>query len=128
MEIPVQQISALARVSALIHVIVAWELRKMMMDDLFWGRMAGGEATIVVVDLLLDESPLLEDSATIAECGLSNDKAVLAIFKQRCVECVRWQDAQEDLTVADNPVRLIIPDGTTELPQRLSQGVDPYRV
>ena len=69
-----------------------------------------------MVDLLLDERPLSDDSATIAECGLSNGKAVLAIFKQRCVECVRWQDAKEDLTVADNPVRLIIPDGTTEVP------------
>ena len=71
---------------------------------------------VTVVDLLLDERPLSDDSATIAECGLSNGKAVLAIFKQRCVECVRWQDAKEDLTVADNPVRLIIPDGTTEVP------------
>ena len=77
---------------------------------------------VTVVDLMLGERPLVEDSATIAECGLSNDKAVLAIFKQRCVECVRWQDSQEDLTVADNPVRLIIPDGTTELPSEAFAG------
>ena len=73
---------------------------------------------VTVVDLLLDEKPLLEDSATIAESGLSDDKAVLAIFKQRCVECVRWQDVREDLSVDYRPAVLIIPDGTTELPSR----------
>ena len=77
---------------------------------------------VTVVDLLLGEQPLLEDSATIRECGLSVDEAVLAIFKQRCVECVRWQDCPDNSDVEDRPIRLIVPEGTTEIPAEAFKG------
>ena len=77
---------------------------------------------VTVVDLLWGEQPLLEDSATIAESGLSNDKAVMALFKQRSVECVRWQDCPVNLDVADRPILLMIPDGTAEIPSEAFKG------
>ena len=97
------------------------ELKRLVIEAL---RKEDDEQTrrVAVVDLLLGERPLSEDSATIAESGLSNEEAVLAIFKQRCVECVRWQDAPEDLRLSDKPVLLFVPDGTTELSSQAFSG------
>ena len=80
------------------------------------------EDDLNLLDLLLGEQPLLDDSATIAESGLSIDKAVMAIFKQRCVECVQQGGTPIQLNVKDRPVVLIVPDGTTEVPPAAFQG------
>ena len=75
-----------------------------------------------LLDLLLGEMPLLDDSATIAASGLSIDTAVLAIFKQRCVECVQQGGTPIQLNVEHSPVVLIIPDCTTEVPEGAFHG------
>lgn len=77
---------------------------------------------VTFVDLVLGEKPLLEESATLSEIGCSPDVPVLAIFKQRCVECIRWKDAKEDLTIEDRHVVLNIPEGTGDIPWHAFKG------
>ena len=56
-----------------------------------------------------------EDTATLAESGVSDDAPVLAIFHEREVTCSRAKHAPYGLNVRERAVVLDIPDGTTEI-------------
>ena len=73
---------------------------------------------VASVELVLAEKPLLDDSVTLADSGISEDVAVLAVLSKRTAECLCKEDAPFDLNVQDRLVLLIIPDGKTEIPSR----------
>ena len=85
-------------------------LRRLRKDDDEWARR------IAIVELMLGEEQLLEDSATLADCGVAPGATVLVVFKQRCVECVLSEDSRYDLKVAGRPALVIVPDGKTIIP------------
>ena len=73
---------------------------------------------VASVELALGEKPLLDDSMTLADRGISEDVGVLAVLSKRTAECLCKEDAPFDLRDPDTLVLLNIPDGTTEIPSR----------
>ena len=73
---------------------------------------------VASVELALGEKPLLDDSVTLADSGISEDVAVLAVLSKRTAECLCKQEAPLDLCDPNRLVLLNIPDGTTEIPVR----------
>ena len=73
---------------------------------------------VASVKLAVAEKPLLDNSVTLADSGISQAVAVLAVFSKKTVECLCAEDAPLDLNVWDRLVLLNIPDGTTEIPSR----------
>ena len=71
---------------------------------------------VASVELALGEKPLLDDSVTLADSGISEDVAVLAVLSKRTAECLCQQEAPLDLCDPNRLVLLNIPDGTTEIP------------
>ena len=69
---------------------------------------------VTQIDVMLG-ARLLEGCETLAQSGVSYDLTLLAIFSQRCVECVSQESAAYDLTDEGRQVVVRIPEGTTEL-------------
>ena len=76
------------------------------------------------VELVLGKKRLLDDTATLAESGVSADTVVMAVTSKRSVKRQR-RDAHDlddkdryDLMDPDIAVMLEIPDGTTEISDR----------
>ena len=67
---------------------------------------------VTAVDLLHGEKRLESDS-TLADCGVSSEGNVLAVFRTRSVECSRMQEAEVDLRVEERAVYLTIPARST---------------
>ena len=73
------------------------------------------------VELVLGKKQLLDDTATLAESGVSADTVVLAVVSKRALKRRRKDDPDDkdpyayDLMDADRAVMLEIPEGTTEI-------------
>ena len=74
---------------------------------------------VTSVELVLGKKRLLEDTATLAESGVSTDTVVMAVLGKRSVKRQRREDLDDkdphDLMDPDIAVMLEIPDGTTEI-------------
>ena len=71
---------------------------------------------VASVELVFAEQPLLDETVTLADSGISEDVVVLAVFGRRTAECLCAEDAPFDLCDLDSFVLLNIPDGTREIP------------
>ena len=70
---------------------------------------------LALVELLLAEEPLRDDSVTLAETGIAEDVVVLAVRSQRTASCLCAAQADFDGNDPDRFVLLSIPDGTREI-------------